>query len=212
MIAINSSFGMNSYILKNAYIFQKVIYTFNFFGYWTFWVQHDVRTHILRFFAASNLEVCQKFCALFWHLFKIQESMTLTIWTSTTITYPSTTLIFDFYRFHHRHIIIKFFWYYIYITVDRLTKMAYFIPHNKTNIKEGIAWLFLANIYQYHGLLEDIISDRRPQFVSKFWQSLFKSLKVDIKLFHAFHPQNDGQIECINQVLEQHLCCTNNYR
>ena len=51
-----------------------------------------------------------------------------------------------------------------------------------------------------------------PQFVSKFWQSLFKILEVEIKLSLAFHLQTDGQTERVNQVMEQYLHCTINYQ
>jgi hypothetical protein len=99
----------------------------------------------------------------------------------------------------------------IFVVVDRLTKMAHFMPCNKTVTSEETARLFMDNIYKYHGLPDDIISDRGSQFTSKFWQSLFKILKVKIKLSSAYHPQIDGQTERINQVLEQYLHCTINY-
>ena len=60
----------------------------------------------------------------------------------------------------------------IFVVVDRLTKMAHFVPCNKT----VTARLFIDNVYKYHGLPDDIISDRGTQFTSKFWQSLFKIL------------------------------------
>jgi hypothetical protein len=89
--------------------------------------------------------------------------------------------------------------------------MAHFMPCNKTITGEEIARLFVNNIYKYHGFPDDIISDRGTQFVSKFWQSLFKILKVEIKLSTTYHPQIDGQTERVNQVLEQYLRCTINY-
>ena len=100
----------------------------------------------------------------------------------------------------------------ILVVVDRLTKMAHFIPCKKTSSSEDTARLFLDNVYRYHGLPDDIVSDRGTQFVSKFWRSLFEILKVDIKLSSAFHPQTDGQTERVNQVLEQYLRCTINYQ
>jgi hypothetical protein len=65
------------------------------------------------------------------------------------------------------------------------------------------------------GLLNQLgLSDRGPEFVSKFWRSLFEILKMDIKLFSAFHLQNrwsDEACQIVNQVLEQYLRCTINY-
>jgi transposase InsO family protein len=68
------------------------------------------------------------------------------------------------------------------------------------------------NVYRYRGLPNDIISYQGPQFISKFWRSLLKIPKVDIKLSSAFHPQTNGQTEYVNQVLEQYLRCTINYQ
>ena len=100
----------------------------------------------------------------------------------------------------------------IFVIVDRFTKMAHFVPCTKSITGEETAQLFIDNIYRYHGLPKDIISDRGTQFVSRFWRTLFKILKVDIKLSSAFHPQTDGQTERVNQVLEQYLRCTINYQ
>ena len=100
----------------------------------------------------------------------------------------------------------------IFVVVDRLTKMAHFVPCKKTITGEETAKLFLDNIYRYHGLPDDIVSDRGPQFISRFWKSLFEILKVDIRLSSAFHPQTDGQTERVNQILEQYLRCTINYQ
>ena len=99
----------------------------------------------------------------------------------------------------------------IFVVVDRLTKMAHFIPCHKTVTGEETTRLFVDNVYRLHGLPNDIISDRGTQFTSKFWQSLFKILGVEIKLSSAYHPQTDGQTERVNQVLEQYLRCTINY-
>jgi hypothetical protein len=64
----------------------------------------------------------------------------------------------------------------VFVVVDRLTKMAHFVPCNKTITGKETARLFLENVYKYHGLLDDIVSDCGTQFTSKFWQSLFKIL------------------------------------
>jgi hypothetical protein len=36
--------------------------------------------------------------------------------------------------------------------------------------------------FQYHGLHEDIIFNRGPQFASKFWKQLFELLSLKVKL------------------------------
>jgi hypothetical protein len=47
---------------------------------------------------------------------------------------------------------------------------------------------------------------------SKFWKRFLELLSMKMKLSLAFHPQIDGQIEWVNQILEQYLHCTTNYR
>ena len=56
----------------------------------------------------------------------------------------------------------------IFVVVDRLTKMAYFVPCNKTIRDEETAKLFVDNVHKYHGFPDDIIFDRGTQFTSKF--------------------------------------------
>lgn len=99
----------------------------------------------------------------------------------------------------------------IFVVVCRLTKQSHFIPCKESMNSSDLADLFIANIFKYHGLPDDIISDRGPVFRSKFWISLLSKLKVTSKLSSAFHPETDGQTERVNQCLEQYLRCYINY-
>ncbi len=87
----------------------------------------------------------------------------------------------------------------ILVVVDRLTKMAHFISCKKSINAEETAELVLINIVRLHVLPKDIVSNRGPQFVAKFWNSMMKSLGIDAKLSSAFHPQTNGQTERTNQ-------------
>ena len=61
------------------------------------------------------------------------------------------------------------------------------------------------NIWKLHGLPDSIISDRGPQFVAGIIRKLNCMLGIETKLSTAFHPQTDGQMERMNQELEQYL-------
>jgi hypothetical protein len=100
----------------------------------------------------------------------------------------------------------------ILVVVDRFTKMAHFTPCSKSITAEEIAQLILDGIIRLYGLLEEIVSDRGPQFASKFWRRLFELLGVDIRLSSAFHLETDGQTERTNQTFEQYFRCTVNYQ
>ena len=91
------------------------------------------------------------------------------------------------------------------MVVDRLTKIAYFIPTMQKTLAEGLARLFRNNVWKLHGLPESIISDRGPQFIAGLIKELNKMLEIKSKLSMAFHPQTDGQTERVNQELEQYL-------
>lgn len=89
--------------------------------------------------------------------------------------------------------------------VDRLTKMAHFVPCSTTITATALADIFLNTIFRHHGLPEVIISDRDPKFTSKFWASLFKTLGTRLNMSTARHPQTDGQSERTNRTLEEML-------
>lgn len=100
----------------------------------------------------------------------------------------------------------------ILVIVDRLTKMAHFIPTTKTCTAQQASQLFLDHIVRLHGLPDDIVSDRGSVFMSGFWQGLFTLLGVKHNASTAFHPESDGQTERVNQVLEQYLRCFISYQ
>ena len=93
----------------------------------------------------------------------------------------------------------------ILVVVDWLTKMVYFIPTTERTSAEGLARLFRDNMQKLHGLPESIISDRGPQFVAGLMRELNRMLEIESKLSTAFHPQTNGQMERVNQELEQYL-------
>ncbi|SOV04806.1 uncharacterized protein UDID_17198 [Ustilago sp. UG-2017a] len=93
----------------------------------------------------------------------------------------------------------------ILIVVDRLTKMATFVLTTNTLDTPKLAKLFLRHVYSKHGLPTSIVSDRGSEFTSHSWCSLSALLGIENHFSSAYHPQSDGQTECVNQVLEQYL-------
>jgi hypothetical protein len=76
----------------------------------------------------------------------------------------------------------------IWVIIYRLTKIAHFLPVKTDHLVAVYAQLYIARILSLHGVPKTIVSDRRPQSVSKFWSELHKSLGT--KLLHslAYHP------------------------
>ena len=93
----------------------------------------------------------------------------------------------------------------ILVVVDRLTKMVHFISTIEKILAEGLARLFRDNMWKLHGLSKSIISDRGLQFMAELMRELNQILGIESKMSTAFHPQTDGQMERVNQELEQYL-------
>jgi hypothetical protein len=89
--------------------------------------------------------------------------------------------------------------------VDRLTKIAHFIPVKTTYIGVKLAELYSSRIVCLHGVPKKIVSDRGTQFTSRFWQKLHESMDTKLNFSSAYHPQTDGQTKRTNQILEDML-------
>ncbi|WVZ57376.1 hypothetical protein U9M48_007768 [Paspalum notatum var. saurae] len=88
------------------------------------------------------------------------------------------------------------------VVVDRLTKVAHFIPVKTTYSGAKLAELYMSRIVCLHGVPKKIVSDRGTQFTSHFWKHLHESMGTKLNFSSAYHPQTDGQTERTNQILE----------
>ena len=93
----------------------------------------------------------------------------------------------------------------ILVVVDRYTKMARYLPTNKTIDASQLAELFWTEIVCKFGTPSGIVTDRGSVFTSSFWSEVCYYAKVKRRLSTAFHPQTDGQTERQNQTLEHYL-------
>jgi transposase InsO family protein len=67
------------------------------------------------------------------------------------------------------------------------------------------AELYMSRIVCLRGVLKKIASDRGTQFTSKFGERLNEALDTQLHFSSAYHPQTDGQIKRVNQILEDML-------
>jgi hypothetical protein len=93
----------------------------------------------------------------------------------------------------------------IWVIIDRLTKIAHFLAVKVKYTIATYAELYIARILSLHGVPKTIVLDRGPQFVSKFWEELHKSLGTKLLHSSAYQPQTSGQTERVNQILEDML-------
>lgn len=66
---------------------------------------------------------------------------------------------------------------------------------------------FVDQIFKLHGLPDSIVCDRDKIFTSRFRTSILEKLGVQMNFSLAYHPQSDGQTECLNQCLQAYLRC-----
>ena len=93
----------------------------------------------------------------------------------------------------------------IWVVVDRLTKVAHFIPISKGTPAMKLADLYQREIVRLHGIPQVITTDRDSLFTSHYWRELHQALGTKLQFSTAFHPQTDGQTERVNQILEDML-------
>jgi hypothetical protein len=80
-----------------------------------------------------------------------------------------------------------------------------FFPVHTTYNSKKYAEIYLDHITRLHGVPKTIIFDRGAQFIARFWEQLQHSLRTKLIRSSAYHPRTDGQIERVNQILEDML-------
>ncbi|WVZ80731.1 hypothetical protein U9M48_028187 [Paspalum notatum var. saurae] len=93
----------------------------------------------------------------------------------------------------------------IWVVIDRFTKSAHFIPVKTTYRAKQYAELYISRIVSLHGIPRTITLDRGSLFVSHFWEQLQAALRTNLVRSSAYHPQTSGQVERVNQILEDML-------
>jgi hypothetical protein len=69
----------------------------------------------------------------------------------------------------------------IWVIVDRLTKVAHFIPVKNTYSGPQLAELYMSRIVCLHGVPKKIVFDRGTQFTSKFWERLQETFDTRLR-------------------------------
>lgn len=94
---------------------------------------------------------------------------------------------------------------FILVVIDKLSKMAHYIPCHQSISGEQVGKLLFKYVVRYHGLPEVIISDRDVRFTSALWNEMWSLLGTKLNKSTAFHPETDGQTERQNRTLEEYL-------
>ncbi len=95
--------------------------------------------------------------------------------------------------------------------VDLLSRSVHFIPSKESDTAVYVANSFFSNLFKHHGLPDSIVSDRDPNFTSKFWNRLMDLCGEKLKMSSSRHPQSDGASEVMNRMVENYLRCYSSY-
>jgi transposase InsO family protein len=93
----------------------------------------------------------------------------------------------------------------IWVIIYHFSKVAHFIPVKTTYKGAKLTELYIARIVCLHAVPKNIVSDRGTQFTSRFWEKLHEATDTRLNFSSAYHPQTDGQIERVNQIIEDML-------
>ena len=93
---------------------------------------------------------------------------------------------------------------YLLVVINRFTSEVHLIPTTTWVTAKEVAWLFLKEIVQLHGVPESIVSDCDAKFTSIFWK-LHRLLGAKLLMSTAFHPQTDGATKRANRSIMQVL-------
>jgi hypothetical protein len=93
----------------------------------------------------------------------------------------------------------------IMVVVDSVGKQVHFIENHTTVTALRATWLYLQHVWKLHGLLQTMISNHGPQFVTQFTYKPNCLLSIRLAASTAYHPQTDRQMKHVNRELEQYL-------
>jgi len=90
----------------------------------------------------------------------------------------------------------------IMVVVDRLTKVAHFIPVKSTYSDNDVVQVFIRNIVRLYGVPKKIVTNMDAKFTFRFWKELFAGLGREFVFSTTYHLEIDGHIERVNKILE----------
>ena len=83
--------------------------------------------------------------------------------------------------------------------------MRYYIVYKADNKETSVkqtAQMYIKHIWKHYKLLKSIMSDRDLQFILMFWMTVYKILKIEIKLLTVFYPQINSQSKAVNRKIK----------
>src|SRR6266576_1204276 len=80
----------------------------------------------------------------------------------------------------------------ILVIMDKLIKWGYFIACTEEILVEDVAQIYIKEVFIRHRVLNKIILDRDPKFVSAFWEVFLAEQGVRVATLIVYYPQIDS--------------------
>ncbi len=93
----------------------------------------------------------------------------------------------------------------IFVVVDKFLKLAKFAPTQINATTMGTTKLFFDMWVWHNGMTEVIVNYRNVKFKLEFWTLLMKKTRTKLKFNIVFHPQTNGLVEKVNEMLNQYF-------
>lgn len=91
------------------------------------------------------------------------------------------------------------------VILDRMTRRCHLLPCPLNLTAEACAKLYLNNVFRFHGMSRQFISDKDKLFTSKFWQEFFTALGTKVTLGTAYHSSTSHLVERLNRVVQESM-------
>ncbi|MBW0592425.1 hypothetical protein O181_132140 [Austropuccinia psidii MF-1] len=88
------------------------------------------------------------------------------------------------------------------VIVDRFSKTPIFLQCHKDDTSMDTALLIWNIVVSWTGIFTNIISYKDPKFTSAVWKNLHQLFGTKLSFSKAYHPQTDGLVERMIQILE----------
>jgi hypothetical protein len=81
---------------------------------------------------------------------------------------------------------------YLFVLVDRFSKMCILVPCKKTIKGQEAENMFFEWVCVHFGIPRSIIAKRETRFLHIFWTRLWEKMDTKLKRSTSFHPQTYG--------------------
>ena len=95
--------------------------------------------------------------------------------------------------------------------VDHFSKVVIAVSTSITLSSPQLAHTYKEKVFPFFRVPRKIMSDRGPQFVSKFTHDICLILSIEQNLSTAYHPETNAQVERMNHEVAQYLHMYINY-